>query len=88
MLNSKAFATAATIVVVAASFVCWVATLVAPDFAFSVANSWMHMINLDAVRMSSAASFGEAIVGFISLGLITWVTVYAVIEVYNRLAKK
>ena len=88
MLNSKAYANAATLVVVVASFICWVVTVVAPDFAFNLASSWMHMLNLNAVRMSSTASFGGALVGFVSLGVVVWVSVYAFAEVYNRLAKK
>lgn len=88
MLNAKAFANAATIVVIVISFICWVTTTVAPDFAFSVASSWTHMINLNAIRTNSTASLGGALFGFVSLGVITWVSVYAVVEIYNRLAKK
>ncbi len=88
MLNSKAYANAAAIIAVVASFVCWVTTLVAPDLAFSVASSWTHMINLDAVRMSSTANFGEAIIGFVSMGVVVWVAVYAFAELYNKLSKK
>ena len=73
---------------VATSFICWVVTVVAPDLAFSVANSWMHMINLDAVRTSSSANFGSALVGFVSLGVVAWIVSYTLVEVYNRLAKK
>lgn len=88
MLNSKAYANAAAIVVIAASFICWVITVVAPDLAFNVASSWFHMINLDVVRMSSTANFGNAIIGFVSVGAAVWVSVYAFAEIYNKLAKK
>lgn len=88
MIKSIPFANAAAIVAVAASFVCWIATVVAPDFVFSLANSWFHMINLNAVKLSSSASFGEAVVGFISLGVFTWIVVYAFAEIYNRLVNK
>ena len=88
MLNSKAFANSSAIVAVTAAFVCWLITATLPDFAFSVANSWFHMINLDSVRMNSTANFGETFFGFVSLGITVWVAIYSFAEIYNRLAKK
>ena len=88
MLNAKAFANAATIVTVIVSFVCWVITVILPDFAFNVANSWFHMINLDAVRTNTTASLEEAFFGFLTLGIVVWVTTYGFVEIHNRLIKK
>mgnify|MGYP001593923413 CR=1 FL=1 len=45
------------------------------------------MINLDVVRMSATANFGEALIGFVFLGAVVWVSIYAFAEIYNRLAK-
>lgn len=87
MLEPKAFANAAAIIAVAASFICWLVTVVTPNLAFSIASSWMHMINLNAVRMSSTASFTDAFIGFATLGAIVWISVYALIALYNKLAK-
>ena len=72
MIKSIPFANAAAVVAVGLSFICWVLTLVAPDFVFGIASSWSHMINFDVVRMNSTASFGEALIGFISLGVVVW----------------
>ena len=88
MHNPVRLANAATIVVVAASLICCVLVTVAPDFSFSIANSWFHMINLDVVQEDQPVDFGTAIVGAFSLGVVTWVAFYAFAEVYNRLAKK
>ncbi|OGH40419.1 MAG: hypothetical protein A3B41_02830, partial [Candidatus Levybacteria bacterium RIFCSPLOWO2_01_FULL_37_26] len=77
MHNPVRLANAATIVAVVGSFICWVLVTVAPDFSFSIANSWFHMINLDAMRASQAVDFGTAIVGAFSLGIVTWLAFYA-----------
>ncbi|MBI2049437.1 hypothetical protein HYT32_00775 [Candidatus Roizmanbacteria bacterium] len=88
MHNPVRLANAATIVVVVASFICWAFVTVAPDFSFSIANSWFHMINLDVVRTSQPVDFGTAIVGAFSLGVVTWIAFYAFAKIYNNLAKK
>lgn len=88
MHNPVRLANAATIVTVAGSLICWVFVTVAPDFSFSIANSWFHMINLDVVRASQPVDFGTAIVGAFSLGVVTWVAFYAFAKIYNNLAKK
>lgn len=88
MHNPVRLANAATIVVVAGSFICWVLTSVAPDFLFGLANSWFHMINLDVVRSSQPVDFGTAIIGAFSLGVVTWAAFYAFAKIYNNLAKK
>jgi len=87
MIKSIPFANAAAVVAVGLSFICWVLTLVAPDLVFGIASSWSHMINLDVVRLATTATFGEALIGFVTLGVVTWVVVYAFSEAYNRLAK-
>lgn len=81
-------ANAATIVVIAFSLICWLFVVVLPDFSFWVANSWFHMINLDVVRANQPVSFVTAILGAISLGVVTWASFYAFAEIYNRLIKK
>mgnify|MGYP001567645091 CR=1 FL=1 len=81
-------ANSATIVVVALSLICWVFVTVSPDFSFWIANSWFHMINLDVVRANQSVNFGTAIIGAISLGVVTWIAFYAFAEIYNRLIKR
>ncbi|OGH17296.1 MAG: hypothetical protein A3C30_01690 [Candidatus Levybacteria bacterium RIFCSPHIGHO2_02_FULL_40_18] len=87
MIKTIPFANAAAMVAVGFSIVCWVLTLVVPDFAFGIAASWFHMINLDAVRMESTSTFGEALTGFVSLGIVVWVSTYVFMECYNYFAK-
>jgi len=88
MHNPVRLANAATIVVVAGSFICWLFVIVAPDFSFGIANSWFHMINLDMVRATQPVDFGTAILGAFSLGVVTWAAFYAFANIYNNLAKK
>lgn len=88
MHRPVALANAATIVVVALSLLCWVFVTVLPDFSFWIANSWFHMINLDVVRADKAVDFITAILGAISLGIVTWIAFYAFAEIYNRLIKR
>lgn len=88
MHNPVRLANAATIVAVAASIVCWIFVTVAPDLSFDIANSWFHMINLDVVRATQSVDFGTAIIGALSLGVVTWAVFYAFAQTYNRLTKK
>lgn len=88
MHKPVSLANAATIIVVVASFICWILASVAPDFLFGLANSWFHMISLDTVRSSQPVDFGTAFVGAVSLGVVTWVAFYAFAEIYNKLTKK
>lgn len=81
-------ANSATIVVVVLSLICWVFVTVLPDFSFWIANSWFHMINLDIVQASQPVGFETAILGVISLGIVTWIAFYAFAEIYNRFTKK
>lgn len=87
MIKSIPFSNAAAIVAVGFSIICWVLTLVAPDFVFGIATSWSHMINFDVVRLENTASFGEALIGFISLGIVVWVSAYVFTECNNYFAK-
>lgn len=88
MLNSKAFANAATIVAAVFYIICLVISVIAPDLLFSVANSWMHSINLEPIKALSAPSAGSQVWGFITISGLTWITTYITIELYNRFAKK
>lgn len=85
MHRPVALANAATIVVVALSLICWLFVTVLPDFSFWIANSWFHMINLDVVRASQPVDIGTAILGAISLGIVTWIALYAFSQIYNLL---
>ena len=88
MLNSKAFAHATTIVTAAFYLVCAALSFVAPDFITSLGNSWVHALNLEAIKIKTQPSFVTLAYGLITISVVTWVTTYALIELYNRLAKK
>lgn len=88
MLNTKAFANAAATVMAVWVIACATLSYVAPDLLFSIAQSWMHNINLDAVRTTFTLSLGSVILGLVSASGLTWVTTYAVITLYNKWVKK
>lgn len=88
MIKSVPFANAATVVALGLYIVCRVATLVAPDFLFSIGQSWFHTFSMDALKATAPFATGTFIFGAVTLAIVTWATVYAFAEVYNRLAKK
>lgn len=88
MHRPVALANSAAIVVVALSLLCWIFVTILPDFSFWIANSWFHMINLDVVRANQPVDLGTAILGAISLGIVTWVAFFAFAGIYNRLIKR
>jgi len=88
MLNSKAFANAATIVGLGLYVVCRIATLVAPDLLFSIGQSWFHTFTIESMKTTVSFNIGTFIFGGVSLVVVTWGTVYVFAEVYNKLAKK
>ncbi len=88
MIRSVPFANAATIVTLALYVVCRALTLVAPDFLFSVGQSWFHTFTLESTKATVPFEIGTFLFGAVTLAVVTWVTIYATIELYNRLAKK
>lgn len=87
MLNAKAFANAAAAVMGIWVVACALLAYVAPDLLFTVAQSWTHTMNLQAVRSTFVPDFGLLVLGFITAVGLTWVTTYATIALYNKWAK-
>lgn len=87
MLNAKAFANASTVVALVLYVVCRVVSLIAPDFLFSIAKSWFHTFNMDTLKGTTPLEAGTFLFGGVSLAVLTWVTAYATIALYNRWAK-
>lgn len=87
MLNVKAFANAAAVVMAVWVVACALLSYIAPDLLFSIAKSWTHNINLELVRATVSPSLGSVFLGLISATGLTWVTTYATITLYNRLAR-
>lgn len=88
MLNAKAFANAATVVTVVFYVICALLSYAAPDLIFSISRSWIHSINLESVRAPFNPDLWLLLWGLVSLAVITWVTTYATIALYNKWAKK
>lgn len=87
MLNAKAFANATATVMAAWVIFCTLLSYLVPDLLFSIAQSWMHTINLEVVKTSFNPNLGSLILGLVSAVALTWVTIYALVELYNRWTK-
>lgn len=88
MLNAKAFANAAAIVMAIWVAACTLLSYLMPDLLFAVAQSWMHTVNLETVKTAFNPDLGSLVLGLVTAAGLTWVSIYSVIEIYNRLAKK
>lgn len=88
MLNAKAFANAATAVTAVFYAVCAALSYFAPDLIFSIGRSWMHTVNLESVKAPFNPSIGTLVWGLVTLSVVTWITTYATIALYNNWAKK
>lgn len=87
MLNPKAFANAASAVMGVWVIACLILSLIVPDLLFTVAQSWMHTINLEVVKTTFNLNFGSVVLGLITAVGLTWVTTYGTIVLYNKWAK-
>lgn len=87
MLDAKVFANAASAVMAVWVLGCALLAYVAPDLLFTIAQSWTHNINLEAVRTTINPNFGSLVLGLVSATGLTWVTTYTVVWLYNRWAK-
>lgn len=87
MLNAKAFANAASAVMGIWVVACAAVSFVAPDLLFSIAQSWMHTINLESVEATFTPNLGSILWGLVSAVGLTWVTTYAMIWLYNKWVK-
>ena len=87
MLNAKAFANAASAVMGIWVVACAALSFIAPDLLFSLAQSWMHTINLETVKASFNPSLGSLVWGLVTAVGLTWITTYGTISLYNKWAK-
>lgn len=87
MLNAKALANAVTAITAMFYIVCVVLSYLAPDMIFSLARSWMHTVNLESVKTTYNFDLGLLVYGFVTATVLTWVTTYATIVLYNRWVK-
>ncbi len=87
MLNSKAFANAATAVTAVFYLICALLSYVAPDFVIGLAKSWVHTMNIELAKVNFVPDLASLIYGLVTISVITWVTTYVLIELYNKWAK-
>ena len=87
MLKPQALANAVTLVFVVAYVICGIVAFVAPDFLFSIANSWFHAIDLAAVKATTPMEFGTFVFGIVTFGAYIWILTYAAASLYNKFAK-
>lgn len=87
MLNTKAFANAAAIVMGVWVVFCALVSYIMPDLLFAIAQSWMHTVNLSVAKTTFNPDLGLLLLGFVSATSLTWLTTYATIWLYNRWTK-
>ncbi len=87
MLKPQPFANAFTIVALGLYVACRIVSLVAPDFLFSIANSWFHTFSVDSLKGTSSMDIGTFVFGAISLAVLTWVAIYTGAVLYNKWSK-
>lgn len=87
MLKTVPFANAVTVVGVSLYGICRVVALIAPDFLFSIGESWFHTFSLEAVKVTPPFDLGTFLFGGITFGILAWVTAYASASLYNKFGK-
>lgn len=87
MLNEKAFANATAVIMAIFYVACALLSFIAPDLIFSLAKSWMHTVSMESVKVAFSPDLGSLVYGFVSATVLTWVTTYATIALYNKWAK-
>lgn len=88
MLNAKVFANAAATVMAIWVVGCALFAYVAPDLLFTIAQSWTHSMNLEALKTTFTPNAGSLILGFVSAVGLTWIIIYITIVLYNKWVKK
>ncbi|MDO8658920.1 MAG: DUF5676 family membrane protein [Candidatus Levybacteria bacterium] len=87
MLKAIPFANAFTVVGIALYVICRILTLLAPDFLFSIGQSWFHTFSLNASKTATPLDFGTFLIGGVTFGIFVWLTSYAGANLYNKFAK-
>lgn len=87
MLKPIVLANVSAVIALGIYIACRILSLFAPDFLFSVAKSWFHAFSIDSVKVAAPLSFGELILGAITLSVLVWITFYAGAVLYNKWAR-
>lgn len=87
MVKPEILANAAGTVMALFFVVCVLISYIAPDLLFTLAQSWMHTVNLQSIRSTFVLNFGNLLFGLVSSTVLTWITVYVTVYLYNRWSK-
>lgn len=87
MTKPIALANSLTIVALIVYAFCRVLSLIAPDFLFSISNSWFHTFSLGGTKSTDPFSITAFIFGAVTLGLLVWGTAYLGAILYNKFAR-
>jgi len=86
MLKSVPFANAVAVVSAGFFIVCTALSYVLPDLTTALVESWFHNFGLSSVKPIQL-SLNSFILGLVSFTLVSWVTIYITIELYNKFIK-
>lgn len=86
MIKPVVLANALATVVGAGYILCRLVAAIAPEFLFSVGQSWLHTVNLAPLRTASPAPAGMFVLGLVTSVVVSWVAAYATAELYRRWA--
>lgn len=88
MLKSVAFANAVAAIMAVWVVACALLSYLVPNLLFTVAQLWMHTINLNVVKTTFTPNLGSIVLSLVSATGLAWITTYATIGLYNRWANK
>lgn len=84
--DSKALALSFSTVSGFISIICGLLLLIAPDFAFTLANYIAH--GTDLAKIAKPATFGGVIIGTALVAIFSYAAAYIFAEFYNRWQKE
>jgi len=87
MLKSVPFANAVAIISAVFFVICVALSYLLPDITSLLIQSWFHNLGLTQVKPIQL-SLNSFALGLISFTVVSWITMYFTIVLYNRLAKK
>ena len=87
MIHTKILANSVAAVVGVGYVLCRLIAGIAPNFLFTIGQSWFHTINLGSTPAVTSMSFSMFVLGLVSSVIVGWVAAYATAELYNRWEK-
>lgn len=87
MINSRVLAHAVATVVGVGYALCRLIAAAAPQFLFSVGQSWFHTVNLEPLRTAGSMSIRMFALGLVTSVVVSWIAAFATAELYRRWAE-